>query len=43
MVDAGPEPTYEENLRVPPPPPPPLILSLRADILHKNVKKDLFK
>ena len=23
MVDAGPEPTYEEKKRVPPPPPPP--------------------
>ena len=23
MVDAGPEPTYEEIMRVPPPPPPP--------------------
>ena len=24
MVDAWPEPTYEDKMRVPPPPPPPL-------------------
>ena len=33
MVDAGPESTYDENMRVSP---WALTLSLRADILHKN-------
>ena len=44
MVDAGAEPTYEEKMRVPTTPTlPALTLYLRVDILHKNVKKDLFK
>ena len=40
VVDAGPDPTYEEKVT---PPPPALTLSLRADILHKNVKYDFLK
>ena len=33
-VDAGPEPTYEEKLRVPPPPPPPGMLGRPVSELH---------
>ena len=39
-VDAGPEPTYEEKMRVPPPPPPPpgpQHTNSSADVLFYNI------
>ena len=37
MVDAGPEPTFEEKIEVPPPPPGPIILERGSGRKKKDV------
>ena len=38
MVDAGPEPMYDEKMRVPPPPPQGLVGAVRTELYLRYVR-----